>query len=320
MIGGAASPGALDASEMIRPGAASSRGCETSVVGEPRSESVRRRPDPRLRSVVGWYSGYVQEGVPPGSHRGLPSPWLTLIFTLDDPLELAVHPDPLQAPGRYDTLLGGLHTRPALIVHRGRQSGVQVALDPLAARALLGCPAGALADSDLRADEVLGRAAGELRERLAEAPTWDARLPILDEGLLELLVRRRGERTVEPPSTVLDAWRAIGAAQGRLAIGELAHEVGWSDRQLRKRFRAETGLTPKAAARVVRFDRARRRLAGRLVSGRPADLADLAAECGYADQAHLSREFAVLAGCPPARWAAEEFRNIQAGAHLQPPS
>lgn len=184
------------------------------------------------------------------------------------------------------------------------------------ARALLGCPAGAFGSCDLHAEDVLGRAVGALRERLAAMPTWAARLAVLDEGLLGLLGTRRGGLAVEPPRPVADAWRAIVAASGRVDIGELAYEVGWSDRQLRKRFAAETGLTPKTAARVVRFDRARRLLAGRLRAGRPAAPADLAAECGYGDQAHLSREFTALAGCPPWRWAAEEFRNIQAGAHL----
>ena len=44
--------------------------------------------------------------------------------------------------GDYDTLLGGLHARPALIAHGGAQSGVQVALSPPGCRALLGVPAG----------------------------------------------------------------------------------------------------------------------------------------------------------------------------------
>jgi AraC-like DNA-binding protein len=64
-----------------------------------------------------------------------------------------------------------------------------------------------------------------------------------------------------------------------------------------------SGATPKAAARVIRFYRAQRLLLRR---------ADLAAECGYYDQAHLAREFRALAGCPPMRWLADEFRNVQA--------
>ena len=41
-------------------------------------------------------------------------------------------------------------------------------------------------------------------------------------------------------------------------------------------------------------------------------LAELAAECGYYDQAHLARDFRDLAGCPPSMLLAEEFRNVQA--------
>jgi len=62
--------------------------------------------------------------------------------TLDDPLTVSEHPDPRQGPGQYVSLVGGLHTTPALITHEGRQSGIQLALSPLGARALLGLPAG----------------------------------------------------------------------------------------------------------------------------------------------------------------------------------
>jgi AraC-like DNA-binding protein len=97
-------------------------------------------------------------------------------------------------------------------------------------------------------------------------------------------------------------------------VRDLAAETGWSDRHLRARFRAEIGLAPKAAARVIRFDRVKRVLHWREVAGEALCLADLAVGCGYFDQAHLDREFAMLAGCSPTRWLAEEFRNIQATA------
>src|ERR1700716_272913 len=115
------------------------------------SEYVRALPAAPLLPYVGWYSGYRQEGLEPTRHRGLPSPYLTLIVTLDDPLVVAAHPDARQAPAEYETLLGGLHTTPALITHEGRQSGIQVGLKPLGARALLGLPAGELASIDLHA-------------------------------------------------------------------------------------------------------------------------------------------------------------------------
>ena len=272
---------------------------------------MRGRPADGVRPLVAGYSGYRTAGQAPARHRGLPSPYLTVIFTLDDPLVIAGHPDPRQAPDSYDTLAGGLHTAPALIDHDGWQSGVQVAVSPLAARALLGLPAGELASIDVEGLDVLGPLAVEIQERLRAAPTWPERFAALDR----LLLARIGADRPGPRPEVARAWRALLATGGQATVPDLAAETGWSERHLRSQFRAEIGLTPKAAARVIRFDRARRRL--QAPGHGPARLADLAADCGYYDQAHLDREFRALAGCPPTRWLAEEvpqFRNVQAGA------
>ncbi|MFJ1709166.1 helix-turn-helix domain-containing protein [Kitasatospora sp. NPDC088346] len=260
-------------------------------------ESLRVRPAAPLRPYVAWYSGYRQRGLAPARHRGLPSPWLTFILTLDEPLTVAAHPDPRQPGATYDSLLGGLHTRPALITHQGSQSGIQLALHPLGARALLGLPAGELASLDLPADALLGPAVRELRERVLAAPDWPGRFAVLDRGLAALARPARA-----PAPEVRRAWQLLTASGGAAPVAELAREVGWSRRHLADRFRQETGLSPKAAARVIRFDRARRRLDAPGEDG----LAGLAARTGYFDQAHLAREFRALAGCPPTRWLAEE--------------
>jgi AraC-like DNA-binding protein len=96
-----------------------------------------------------------------------------------------------------------------------------------------------------------------------------------------------------------------------ISVADLAAETGWSARHLGEQFRAETGLSPKTGARVVRFDRARRLLLRRQASGHRVVLAEFAAECGYYDQAHLARDFRALAGCPPSALLAEELRNVQ---------
>ena len=274
-------------------------------------EHARYVPPPPLCRYVAGYTGYRQHGVPPGRHRGLPSPYLTLIFTLDEPLTIAAHPDPGQPPGEFGTLLGGLHSSPALITHAGAQSGIQVALRPLGARALLGLPAGELADLDVPADAVLGAVCAELRDRVRAAATWPERFAILDEVLCRRVIV---DEDVAPG--VSWAWGELLREGGALRVSALAEGTGWSGRHLTSRFRAEIGLTPKAAARVIRFDRARRLMVRRLAADGDYLLADLAADCGYFDQAHLAREFRSLAGCPPSQWLAEEFRNVQAGAWL----
>jgi AraC-like DNA-binding protein len=279
-------------------------------------ESVRQLPAPSLRPFVEWYAGFRQAGVAPARHRGLPSPSLTFILTLDDPLVVAAHSDPRQPPEEYSTLLGGLHTAPALITHEGRQSGIQLALTPLGARVLLGAPAGQFAGLDVDASAVLGRFAGELRERVGEQETWTGRFGVLDTILGERAAAAECAACVRPE--IGYAWRRLRAASGAVRVSAIAAETGWSERYLNARFRAETGLSPKEAARVFRFTAARGRIADAVVrsgggiTGAGLSLADLAAECGYYDQAHLARDFRALAGCPPTQWVAEEFRNIQA--------
>jgi AraC-like DNA-binding protein len=284
--------------------------------GAPVNESVWALPAPVLRPFVAVYVGYRQAGVPPARHRGLPSPYLTVIFTLDDPLTLAGHPDPRQSSGTYRTLVGGLHTAPALITHPGRQSGIQLAVSPLGARALLGLPAGELAGIDAEGSAVLGPLADRIAERLQVAADWPAQFAVLDRMLTSRLaagLARGASRAADGAGAeVSHAWHLLLAAGGRSAVSGLAAEIGWSERHLRNRFRDETGLTPKAAARVIRFDRARRVLQGRAAADMTLPtLADLAADCGYYDQAHLAREFRDLAGCPPSAWLAEEFLNVQ---------
>ena len=276
------------------------------------NESAWRAPGPCLRGYVDSYVGFRQVGVEPARHRGLPSPSVTLIFTLDDPLVLTAHPDPAQPPGSYDTIVGGLHTAPAIITHDGRQSGIQLGLNPLGARALLGVPAAELAEIDLPADEVLGALAIEIQDRLRCATEWAQRFAIIDEALRVRLAQ--AGRGADVSAEVSYAWRQLRRTGGTASVRALATETGWSERHLRAQFRAETGLAPKAAARVIRFDRARRALQRRAAAGEPLGLADLAASCGYFDQAHLDREFGLIAGCSPTRWLAEEFRNIQATA------
>ena len=268
----------------------------------PRDEFVRAPAAPALARYVAGYAGYWQEGLAPALHRGLPSPYLTLIFTVEHPLTVARHPDPAQAPSTWRTLIGGLHSAPALIRHDGAQSGIQAMVTPLGARALLGRPAGELAGVDVDAADLLP-GAESLSDRLADAASWRERLGLVDRFLLG---RVRAARSTAGPAPLEAAWTLLQRSAGQLAIAEVAAQVGLAERALRRGFAAEFGLAPKQAARVARFDGVRRGLA----SGRR--LADLAAGFGYSDQAHLTREFAGFAGLPPAAWLAE------AQAHGEP--
>src|ERR1700749_682671 len=208
----------------MRAGGGSAADRETSAGAV--DEHHRGIPAEPLRRYVAAYTGYRQRGVPPARHRGLPSPYLTLIFTLDEPLIIAAHPDPGQPPGEFGTLLGGLHSVPALITHAGAQSGLQVALRPLGARALLGLPAGELAALDLPAEAVLGGVCAELRETLQSAAGWPERFAVLDE----ILLRRAADADVAPE--VSWAWHELLREGGATRVSELAAGTGRGGRHL----------------------------------------------------------------------------------------
>ncbi|NIH81823.1 helix-turn-helix domain-containing protein [Amycolatopsis viridis] len=260
------------------------------------AEWAVRRPHPELRPLITRYIGYTQAGGTLRTHRALPSRHVTLVVSLAEPLHFTGLPRPGQRPIRVSAALGGLHIAPAVIAQQGFQSGVQVEIDPLALPALFRVPAAELSNQVVDLAE-LGPA--HLPERLAAAPDWEHRFRILDD----VFRRARADREPAGPSAeVAWAWRHLAAAGGLIRVADLAAEIGWSRRHFTERFRRELGVPPKQAARVLRFERA----AARLRRG-PADLATLAAECGFYDQAHLSNEWRALAGCSPRTWITEEF-------------
>jgi AraC-like DNA-binding protein len=272
-------------------------------VSEPVSDGAVRKPAAPLRPFIEGYRGYRLQGFPAGIHKGLPSRFLTFIISFDRPVELSAGPDGTGG-GSYWAFVGGMHSQAAEIVHGGNQSGMSINVTPLGARALFGLPAGPLASNVVHLDELLGSAATELADRLTAAATWDERFDILDEVLLRAASL---DDPPVPPPEVVGAWRCLLATGGGVEIGELADDVGWSRRHLSERFRAEVGLSPKVAARVLRFERARNLLS---LPTRPS-LAAVAVACGYYDQAHFNREFTAMTGWTPTKWMAEELPSVQ---------
>ena len=273
----------------------------------PHVEHLARTPAGPLGLAVARTTGYRMSGFAPGHHAGLPSPSLTVIFSFDDPLTLSRLPDPHEAGLRHWTVVGGLHTRPATIDHDGEQHGIQLDVTPLGSRLLFGRPAADLAEGVVPLDEVLGPLAAELHERLWATPGWDERL-----DLLEALLSRRMEQ-LDARTTVRRelrwAWAQLCAGASR--VDDLADELGWSRRHLSAQFRREFGLSPRTIGRVARFDRARRLLRAGATSAGPR-WSEVAQLSGYADQAHLTREWSRLAGASPAAWwADEEFPSVQ---------
>lgn len=266
-------------------------------------EQVEGRPAPALAPYIERYLGYRMTGFEPGIHVGMPGSSLTFIVSFENPIDLVSMPDPTQTPAAIFGAIGGLAAGPAQIRHDGNQHGVALDVTALGARALFRMPASALAWAVVEPADVLGSAGAELVERLNLAAGWVERFAVIDEVLLRILAQP------EPVTAELSqAWYRLRASEGAVSVAEVAHEVGWSRRHLSEQFRAEFGLTPKVTARIMRFERATHLLK------RPGGcaLADVAAICGYSDQAHLTREWRTLAGTTPAAWlVAEQLPFVQ---------
>ncbi|WP_054564306.1 helix-turn-helix domain-containing protein [Frankia sp. R43] len=249
-------------------------------------ELVRRPAHPALAGLVAGIVGYQQRADRPVERRQPAGSLLPLVLSFGDPLEVVALSDG-EGVGRHGSFVAGFMRGHATTRFENSQRCVQVYLTPLGAYRLLGLPGRDLAGRVLPLGDASPTLAGSLPERLAVAGSWDERLALAEDALLRLAVVER-----EPEPFVTWMWERIQASEGQARIGQLIESTGWSGRHAAARFREQVGLTPKAAAAVVRFEHAAADL-------RRFPLAQVAARHGYADQSHLTREVVRYAGEPP---------------------
>lgn len=275
--------------------------------------SEHRRIDPRERAHLRDDAGFSPE-----IFRYLPAPdlaglvrrhWIP-VWSLFDGVSSVQRV--LQYPVCLVVVAGGVQEYAALVgptTGLGRQelSGSGWAfgamLQPAAGQPLLGRPVAELTDSRVRLADVPGldgRAlAGAVRDAIAPDPTSErghrraiealeaalrGLLPIDAEGALA----NRIVEHIEEDSSVL-------------RVGQICAEFGLSERALQRLTARRLGLSPKWLVQRRRLHEA----AERLRAGDRPDLAGVAAELGYADQAHFTRDFRTVTGLTPGAFAAE---------------
>jgi AraC-like DNA-binding protein len=248
----------------------------------------RRPPCARLAGLVLAITGYRELTARPIHQREAAPLAIPLIISFGTPFEIALS-RPATGTDAQPSFASGLHPGMVDIRSDGGAACVQVDFTPLGAARLFG---GAMRDITGRMvplDALFGRAAVALRDRVAEAPDWPCRFDLVEA----FCIARLG---AAPPPEIAFAWRRLVAGAPRVAA--IAAEIGWSRQRLHQRMRETLGLGPKPIARMLRFRRACA-MARRGGSG----WAGIAAEAGYADQAHLVRDFRAFAGEPPTAWA-----------------
>jgi len=254
-------------------------------------ELAEAPPAPELRELVRGYVGFAETSPAPLRRREAPSGTAVMILNFGVPLEVGAPNRPTIA--HSDSFVARVSELPATTAFQGTSAGVQVDFTPLGLHLFCGLALDELPDPAVGLAQLLGDEGRRLTELIEDAGDWDSRFDLLDAVILERVAAAR-------PATpsVQWAWHALEASGGRVEIGRLTARIGCSRRHLIQGFREEIGVSPKKAARILRFGQA----ASVLRSGSRASLARIATDCGYHDQAHMTREFGVLAGISPASY------------------
>jgi AraC-like DNA-binding protein len=268
---------------------------------------VQYSPPANLGTLSGMGQTYTERRPAPALERHLSCVWVQRVAADSAPYAHRTVPN---GGVEVSCLLG---SAPRVI---GPQSGpteevlapgatvVGIRFRPGAAPAALGMPASEVLDLALDADELWGGWADALGERMASAASPEDAAALLEQ---EILARLRDAQAPDPV-VAAGVQRLIRAHE----VTSLTASLYISESQLRRRFRAATGFAPKAVHRMLRFQ-GFLALAGQ--HERPSEeIALLAAEAGYSDQSHLTREALRLAGQTPLVLLRESEHNCR-GVH-----
>jgi AraC-like DNA-binding protein len=239
----------------------------------------------RLHPFVRSWVDYTERTGAPLRRRELPGPQVVLIVEFGTPIRVYESGSESRFATHPGGFVAGLDDSFSLTEHAGFQSGIQVNLTPLGARALFGVP--------LRE---LSRRVVDLTDLLPEQRCLAEELDS-SRDRFRLLARLLAERCsrVASPGAVTWARNRLEASGGLLEIGELSHELGYSRKHLAALFEEHVGFAPKRYASLVRFDRVMQSLRARS----DVPWVDLALDHGYADQSHLCRDLRRFSGLTP---------------------
>jgi AraC-like DNA-binding protein len=232
--------------------------------------------------------GYHESALPPGRDRVLPGGGPGLMINLyEDEFRTYHGPEATVARRAPGAVLTGAEERAVIIDSADQRRGLSVTFTPAGAAAFFGLPLGEVTGQLVGLAELWGRDGAGLRDRLLEVADPRQQAAVLESVLVGHLAG--------PPA----GGAAIGHAAAELARGlrvrDVAGQLGLSPRTFTRRFRDQTGLTPKRFARIRRLQR----VLAAVEPGRRADWAALAAGHGFCDQAHLIDDFRDLTGVTP---------------------
>jgi AraC-like DNA-binding protein len=222
-----------------------------------------------------WTVSWDLRGEPPFTQRVLTRPGVNMTFKAGRSRIAGL------TTGRFAEVLEGRH----------RVFGVRFRTGSF--QAFLGAPVAGITDRFLGVPEVFGERGQALEDTLLRAPDEEGMAAIMDRFLGPLAPRR--DRLADVAGEIV---AAIAADRSLVRVSDLAAGAGMGPRRLQRLFHEYVGAGPKWVIRRYRMQEALARTAG----GEPESWGELAAELGYADQAHFIRDFTASVGTPPSRY------------------
>lgn len=244
------------------------------------------------------YEGY---NPPHAQERVIPTGTMQLIFNLREDEFRVYDRQGYRFQSLGGCLLSGAHSKFVVIDTASQASTVGVHFKPGGAYPFLELPASELRDSDVPLDALWGAKAIELRDRLLEAETPEARFRILEQTLLAQVARPPAHH----PAVAL-ALNEFQSMPRTRTMKEISEHASLSRRRLIQLFREEVGLTPKLFCRIRRFQEVIRLLE----RSQRVEWSDVALSCGYFDQAHFIHDFRAFSGVTPTTYLARQVEHL----------
>ncbi len=264
-------------------------------------EYVPGTPSDILKGWACSYGGYREDVGRSVCRLEVPSSRVTVILGFGDRLQISSLCSKL-APVKYRAFVVGLGEDSLITEHSGMQRCIEIKLLPWAADRLFRGASAEFAQGIVNLEDNWGKDAPLLIEQLSEMSAWQERFSLVDRFLSERFAA--SNRTIRPE--IQWAWDQLERHGGCVPIRQLARMIGWSNRHFATRFRDQIGITPKAAARRIRFNHAHQLLN----SSASYALSEVAAICGYSDQSHFVREFRLFSGCSPTVYQKAHFADL----------
>ena len=263
-------------------------------------------PGPPINEFVDYF--WLFDGAQtPRKERIVPSGTSELVINLrNDEIRIQDRKQPDHHKRFSGAVLSGTYSSILVVDAMQHESMLGVHFKPGGAFPFLGTQASDLMDAHADLVDLWGRAGLELRERLCDVGMPWQRFQIMEEVLQD---RQRHTRRGPMVAIALDMFGRHGTDA---AVRDVARDVGLCQRQFRRVFAAQVGLTPKLFCRILRFQRVRT-LVDRIEK---PDWVQIASICGYFDQSHLINDFQEFSGFTPTQYL-RRLRKYQQDGRLK---